>query len=167
MQDKSSDKSNSAGFVQWSKPQNNSTVAGSWYKSESLKMIVQSQHQLFSGHSEWRPPLCLFETHPDAQKLFPKFAGLSKEQLENNPDFQAHGEIAVSTLTEFVQHQKADQSFVKELAQRREVWFQKMNFSIFSEIIVMVAAEKIDGFGTDAQTALKNVLKAFQTAMGA
>ncbi|XP_039593409.1 myoglobin-like [Polypterus senegalus] len=109
----------------------------------------------------------LFETHPDAQKLFPKFAGLSKEQLENNPDFQAHGEIAVSTLTEFVQHQKADQSFVKELAQRREVWFQKMNFSIFSEIIVMVAAEKIDGFGTDAQTALKNVLKAFQTAMGA
>ncbi|XP_051791511.1 myoglobin-like [Erpetoichthys calabaricus] len=111
--------------------------------------------------------LGLFETHPDVQKLFPKFAGLSKEQLQNNPDFQAHGETVVCKLTEFVQHQKADESFVKGLAKRRPAWHDKVNFRIISEIIVVVAAEKIDGFGTDAQTALKNVLKAFQTGMGA
>ncbi|XP_028672871.1 myoglobin-like isoform X2 [Erpetoichthys calabaricus] len=109
----------------------------------------------------------LFETHPDVQKLFPKFAGLSKEQLQNNPDFQAHGETVVCKLTEFVQHQKADESFVKGLAKRRPAWHDKVNFRIISEIIVVVAAEEIDGFGTDAQTALKNVLKAFQTGMGA
>ncbi|KAG2456837.1 MYG protein, partial [Polypterus senegalus] len=103
----------------------------------------------------------LFETHPDVQKLFLKFAGLSKEQLQNNPDLQAHGEIVFCKLTKFVQHQQADKSLVKGLAeshakQHKIPW---SNFQIISEVIVMVAAEKIDGFGTDAQTALKNVPK--------
>ncbi|KAG2458553.1 MYG protein, partial [Polypterus senegalus] len=46
--------------------------------------------------------LRLFETHPDVQKLFPKFVGLSNEQLQNNPGVQAHGEIVVCKLTEIL-----------------------------------------------------------------
>ncbi|XP_028673810.1 myoglobin isoform X2 [Erpetoichthys calabaricus] len=110
----------------------------------------------------------LFETHPGVQKLFPKFADLSKEQLQSNPDLQAHGEIVVCKLTEYMQKPE-DQSLVQELGKSHAEQHKipRANFQIISEVIVMVAAEKIDGFGTDAQTALKNVLKEFQTAMGA
>ncbi|XP_039593013.1 myoglobin-like [Polypterus senegalus] len=109
----------------------------------------------------------LFDTNPDVQKLFPKFADLSKEQLQNNPDLQAHGEIVVCKLTEYVE--KGEESLVKKLGEShaKQHKIPRANFQIISDVIVLVAAEKIDGFGTDVQTALKNVMKAFQTGMGA
>ncbi|XP_039623526.1 myoglobin-like [Polypterus senegalus] len=111
--------------------------------------------------------LRLFETHPDVQKLFPKFAELSKEQLQNNPGVQAHGEIVVCKLTEILKGEPEE--VVKALAEThaKQHKIPLVNFQIISEVIVMVAAEKLDGFGLDAQTALKNVLKQFQIRMGA
>ncbi|XP_028671136.1 myoglobin [Erpetoichthys calabaricus] len=111
----------------------------------------------------------LFETNPDVQKLFPKFAGLSKEQLQNNPDLQAHGGIVVCKLTEFLQKEKQRKQLMNDLAEShaKQHKIPRINFQIISEVIVLVAAEKIEGFGSDAQTAMKNVLKEFQTGMGA
>uniref|UniRef100_A0A8C4TDX5 Myoglobin n=1 Tax=Erpetoichthys calabaricus TaxID=27687 RepID=A0A8C4TDX5_ERPCA len=111
----------------------------------------------------------LFETNPDVQKLFPKFAALSKEQLQDNPDLQAHGGIVVCKLTEFLKQKKEHKDLVGDLAEShaKQHKIPRINFQIICEVIVIVAAEKIDGFGTDAQTALKNVLKEFQTDMGA
>nr|URH10248.1 myoglobin [Erpetoichthys calabaricus] len=111
----------------------------------------------------------LFETNPDVQKLFPKFAALSKEQLQDNPDLQAHGGIVVCKLTEFLKQKKEHKDLVGDLAEShaKQHKIPRINFQIIGEVIVIVAAEKIDGFGTDAQTALKNVLKEFQTDMGA
>uniref|UniRef100_A0A8C4T9C0 Myoglobin n=1 Tax=Erpetoichthys calabaricus TaxID=27687 RepID=A0A8C4T9C0_ERPCA len=111
----------------------------------------------------------LFETKPDSQKLFPKFAALSKEQLQNNPDLQAHGGIVICKLTEFLHSKLQHQQLMKDLAEShaKQHKIPRVNFQIIGEVIVIVAAEKIDGFGPDAQTALKNVLKEFQTVMGA
>ncbi|KAG2458671.1 myoglobin-like [Polypterus senegalus] len=111
----------------------------------------------------------LFETNPDVQKLFPKFAALSKEQLQNNPDLQTHGEIVVRKLTEFLKKKREHQELVSDLAKSHSQQHKipRVNFQIISEVIVLVAAEKIDGFGPDALTAMKNVLKEFQTEMGA
>ncbi|XP_051790844.1 myoglobin-like [Erpetoichthys calabaricus] len=108
--------------------------------------------------------LRLFETHPDVQELFPKFVGLSKEQLQNNPDVQAHGEIVVCKLTEILKADGKRKEIIKALAEShaKQHKIPLVNFQIISEVIVAVVAEKLDGFGPDAQTALKNVLKTFQ-----
>ncbi|XP_028671134.1 myoglobin isoform X2 [Erpetoichthys calabaricus] len=110
----------------------------------------------------------LFETKPDSQKLFPKFTALSKEQLQNNPDLQAHGGIVVCKLTEFMQGGGRDKKTLKDLAEShaKQHKIPRIYFQIISDVIFEVVVEKIEGFGTDAQTALKNVLKTFQTQMG-
>nr|URH10254.1 myoglobin [Erpetoichthys calabaricus] len=112
--------------------------------------------------------LRLFETKPDSQKLFPKFADLSKEQLQNNPDLQAHGGIVLCKLTEFLQDGGQDKKILKDLAESHAKLHKipRIYFQIISDVICEVVAEKIEGFDTDAQTALKNVLKTFQTQMG-
>uniref|UniRef100_A0A8C4TL27 Myoglobin n=1 Tax=Erpetoichthys calabaricus TaxID=27687 RepID=A0A8C4TL27_ERPCA len=109
--------------------------------------------------SSWAPmeanPKChgeivlqrLFKINSDIQKLFPKFPGLSKEQLKNNPDLQAHGEIK-GAHTEIVKGLTASHAKQQKIPQ--------VNFEIISNVIVTVAAEKIEGFGNDAQTALKS-----------
>uniref|UniRef100_A0A8C4SWQ8 Myoglobin n=1 Tax=Erpetoichthys calabaricus TaxID=27687 RepID=A0A8C4SWQ8_ERPCA len=61
--------------------------------------------------------LCLFDTHPDVQKLFPKFAGLPKEQLQNNPNLQAYGEIVVCKLTEILKVKGEHKEPMKALAE--------------------------------------------------
>uniref|UniRef100_A0A8C4S6Z6 Myoglobin n=1 Tax=Erpetoichthys calabaricus TaxID=27687 RepID=A0A8C4S6Z6_ERPCA len=106
----------------------------------------------------------LFETHPDVQKLFPKFVDLSKEQLQNNPGVQAHGEIVVCKLTEILKSNGKCKEIIKALAEShaKQHKIPLVNFKIISDVIVTVATEKLDGFGPDAQTALKNVLKTFQ-----
>ncbi|KAG2467082.1 CANX protein, partial [Polypterus senegalus] len=111
----------------------------------------------------------LFEANPDVQKLFPKFAALSKEQLQNNPDLQTHGGIVVCKLTEFLKKKQEHKELVSDLAKShaQQHKIPRVNFQIISEVIVIVAAEKINGFGPDAQTAMKNLLKEFQTEMGA
>ncbi|XP_051790828.1 myoglobin-like isoform X4 [Erpetoichthys calabaricus] len=113
--------------------------------------------------------LRLFETHPDVQKLFPKFVDLSKEQLQNNPGVQAHGEIVVCKLTEILKSNGKCKEIIKALAEShaKQHKIPLVNFQIISEVIVTVATEKLDGFGPDAQTALKNVLKQFQIDLGA
>ncbi|XP_039599259.1 myoglobin-like [Polypterus senegalus] len=109
----------------------------------------------------------MFETKPDSQKLFPKFADLSKEQLQNNPDLQAHGGIVVCKLTEFLQD-KGQGKAVTDLAEThaKQHKIPRIYFQIISDVIVEVAAEKIEGLSSDALTALKNALKMFQTKMG-
>ncbi|XP_039621555.1 myoglobin-like [Polypterus senegalus] len=109
----------------------------------------------------------MFETKPDSQKLFPKFADLSKEQLQNNPDLQAHGGIVLCKLTEFLQD-KGQGKAVTDLAEThaKQHKIPRIYFQIISDVIVEVAAEKIEGLSSDARTALKNVLKTFQTKMG-
>nr|URH10239.1 myoglobin [Polypterus senegalus] len=109
----------------------------------------------------------MFETKPDSQKLFPKFADLSKEQLQNNPDLQAHGGIVICKLTEFLQD-KGQGKAVTDLAEThaKQHKIPRVYFQIISDVIVEVAAEKIEGLSSDALTALKNVLKMFQTKMG-
>uniref|UniRef100_A0A8C4S9S2 Myoglobin n=1 Tax=Erpetoichthys calabaricus TaxID=27687 RepID=A0A8C4S9S2_ERPCA len=111
----------------------------------------------------------LFETRPDVQKLFPKFVDLSKEQLQNNPGVQAHGEIVVRKLTEILKANGKRKEIIKDLAEShaKQHKIPLVNFQIISEVIVTVATEKLDGFGPDAQTALKNVLKQFQIDLGA
>nr|URH10235.1 myoglobin [Polypterus senegalus] len=113
--------------------------------------------------------LRLFETHPDVQKLFPKFVGLSKEQLQNNPAVQAHGEIVVCKLTEILKANGEHKEILKALAEShaKQHKIPLVNFQIISEVIVTVAAEKLDRFGPDAKTALKNVLKTIQIDLGA
>ncbi|XP_039631024.1 myoglobin-like [Polypterus senegalus] len=108
--------------------------------------------------------LRLFETHPDVQKLFLKFVGLSKEQLQNNPGVQAHGEIVVCKLTEILKAKGEHKEILKALAEShaKQHKIPLVNFQIISEVIVTVAIENLDGFGPDAQIALKNVLKTFQ-----
>ncbi|XP_028671126.2 myoglobin [Erpetoichthys calabaricus] len=110
----------------------------------------------------------LFETKPDSQKLFPKFAALPKAQLQNNPDLQAHGGIVFCKLTEFLQDGGQDKKILKDLAEShaKQHKIPRVYFQIISDVIFEVVAEKIEGFGPDAQTALKNVLKTFQTQMG-
>uniref|UniRef100_A0A8C4TDI9 Myoglobin n=1 Tax=Erpetoichthys calabaricus TaxID=27687 RepID=A0A8C4TDI9_ERPCA len=110
----------------------------------------------------------LFETKPDSQKLFTKFADLPKEQLQNNPDLQAHGGIVLCKLTEFLQGGGRDKKTLKDLAEShaKQHKIPRVYFQIISDVIFEVVVEKIEGFGTDAQTALKNVLKTFQTQMG-
>ncbi|XP_028681046.2 myoglobin-like, partial [Erpetoichthys calabaricus] len=110
----------------------------------------------------------LFETKPESQKLFPKFADLSKEQLQNNPDLKAHGGIILCKQTEFLQDRGQDTKTVKALAEThaKQHKIPQVYFQIISDVIVEVAAEKIEGFSTGSQTALKDVLKTFQTKMG-
>ncbi|XP_051790686.1 myoglobin-like [Erpetoichthys calabaricus] len=112
--------------------------------------------------------LCLFDTHPDVQKLFPKFAGLPKEQLQNNPNLQAYGEIVVCKLTEILKVKGEHKEPMKALAEShaKQHKIPLVNFQIISEVIDTVVAEKLDGFGPDAQTCLKNVLKQFQIDFG-
>ncbi|KAG2464436.1 MYG protein, partial [Polypterus senegalus] len=130
---------------------------------EILKALAEShakQHKI---------PLVNFQTHPDVQKLFPKFVGLSKEQLQNNPAVQAHGEIVVCKLTEILKANGEHKEILKALAEShaKQHKIPLVNFQIISEVIVMVAAEKLDRFGPDAKTALKNVLKTIQIDLGA
>uniref|UniRef100_A0A8C4RVZ4 Myoglobin n=1 Tax=Erpetoichthys calabaricus TaxID=27687 RepID=A0A8C4RVZ4_ERPCA len=79
------------------------------------------------------------------------------------------GEIALCKLTEFLQEKGKNMKTVKTLSEThaKQHKIPRVNFEIISDVIVKVVAEKIEGFGTDAQTALKNVLKTFQTNMGA
>uniref|UniRef100_A0A8C4X8F6 Globin domain-containing protein n=1 Tax=Erpetoichthys calabaricus TaxID=27687 RepID=A0A8C4X8F6_ERPCA len=66
------------------------TVLSFW----AMRLIPDAMGRLFSYVlTSSSCILNLFETHPDVQKLFPKFSGLPKEQLQNNPNLQAHGEI--------------------------------------------------------------------------
>jgi len=45
-----------------------------------------------------------FEVKPEAQKMFPAFADVDKEELPTNKDFLAQASSCVSGLNSYVQH---------------------------------------------------------------
>nr|ADO27777.1 myoglobin [Ictalurus furcatus] len=86
----------------------------------------------------------LFVEHPETQKHFPKFDGISAADAAGNPAVKAHGETVLKKLGDLVKAKGNHADILKPLATSHATIHKITitNFKLISEIIVKVMAEK-------------------------
>lgn len=102
----------------------------------------------------------LFKEHPETQKLFPKFVGISQGDLAGNAAVAAHGATVLKKLAELLRAKGDHAAVLKPLATTHANTHKipLVNFKIITEVLVKVMAERagLDGAG---QAALKRVME--------
>ncbi|XP_058628663.1 myoglobin [Onychostoma macrolepis] len=103
----------------------------------------------------------LFKEHPDTQKLFPKFVGISQSDLEGNVAVAAHGATVLEKLGELLKTKGDHADLLKPLATRHANTHKigLNNFRLITEVLVKVMAEKA-GLDAAGQTAFRRVMDA-------
>ncbi|XP_043080305.1 myoglobin [Puntigrus tetrazona] len=102
----------------------------------------------------------LFKEHPETQKLFPKFVGISQSDLAGNAAVASHGATVLKKLGELLKARGDHAAILKPLA-TSHANIHKItlnNFRLITEVLVKVMAEKagLDGAG---QSALRRVME--------
>ncbi|XP_065151132.1 myoglobin [Paramisgurnus dabryanus] len=102
----------------------------------------------------------LFKEHPETQKLFPKFVGISQGDLAGNAAVAAHGATVLKKLAELLRAKGDHAAVLKPLATTHANTHKipLVNFKLITEVLVKVMAERagLDGAG---QAALKRVME--------
>ncbi|KAM9469321.1 myoglobin-like isoform 2-T2 [Clarias gariepinus] len=86
---------------------------------------------------------CLFTEHPDTQKLFPKFVGISHADLAGNAAIGEHGKTVLMKLGEILRA-KGSSDVIKPLATTHANTHKISlnNFKLITEVIIKVFGEK-------------------------
>nr|ADO28763.1 myoglobin [Ictalurus punctatus] len=103
----------------------------------------------------------LFVEHPETQKHFPKFDGISAADAAGNPAVKAHGETVLKKLGDLVKAKGNHADILKPLTTSHATIHKITitNFKLISEIIVKVMAEK-GLLNSGGQDAMRRVLAA-------
>ncbi|XP_077426841.1 myoglobin [Vanacampus margaritifer] len=101
----------------------------------------------------------LFTEHPETQKLFPKFAGISKEDLAGNSAVSAHGVTVLTKLGELLKAKGNHANILKPLSKTHATKHKiaLVNYKLITEIIAKVLEEKV-GLDSAGKQALNNVM---------
>ncbi|XP_052461460.1 myoglobin-like [Carassius gibelio] len=101
----------------------------------------------------------LFKAHPDTQKLFPKFKGISQSELAGNALVAAHGATVLKKLGELLRakgdHAAILQPMATTHANKHKIALN--NFRLITEALVEVMKEKA-GLDSAGQGALKRIM---------
>ncbi|TRY86111.1 hypothetical protein DNTS_030193 [Danionella cerebrum] len=103
----------------------------------------------------------LLQQHPETQKLFPKFAGISSGDFAGNPAIAAHGATVLKKLGELLKARGDHAGLLKPLA-TSHANIHKIglnNFRLITEVLVKVLAEKA-GLDASGQAAFRRVMDA-------
>ncbi|XP_022614380.1 myoglobin [Seriola dumerili] len=101
----------------------------------------------------------LFTEHPDTQKLFPKFAGITKGEMAGNTAISAHGATVLKKLGELLKAKGNHATILKPLANTHATKHKIAinNFKLITEVIIKVMEEKA-GLDPAGQQAMRNVM---------
>ncbi|KAJ8001777.1 hypothetical protein DPEC_G00172950 [Dallia pectoralis] len=96
----------------------------------------------------------LFTDYPDAQKMFPKFAGIAKKDLAGNAEVADHGAVTLKKLGELLKAKGHHCAIVKPLAtsHAKEHKVSLHSYTLITDAVCKVMGEKagLDGAGQDA-----------------
>nr|Q9DGI8.3 RecName: Full=Myoglobin [Katsuwonus pelamis]AAG02111.1 myoglobin [Katsuwonus pelamis] len=100
----------------------------------------------------------LFKDHPETQKLFPKFAGITGD-IAGNAAVAAHGATVLKKLGELLKAKGNHAAIIKPLANShaKQHKIPINNFKLITEALAHVLHEKA-GLDAAGQTALRNVM---------
>ncbi|KAJ8377364.1 hypothetical protein AAFF_G00260930 [Aldrovandia affinis] len=101
----------------------------------------------------------LFERHPKTLELFPKFVGKTPQELLGNAAVAEHGAVVLKKLGELLNARGNHSAILKPLATNHanKHKIPIVNFSLISEIIVELMAEK-SGLDAGGQAAMRKVM---------
>ncbi|KAL6481904.1 hypothetical protein MHYP_G00099840 [Metynnis hypsauchen] len=104
----------------------------------------------------------LFVEHPETQKYFPKFAGISPSEASTNAAVAAHGATVLKKLAELVKAKGNHASILKPLAttHANQHKIPINNFRLISEVLVKILGEKagLDAAGQDSLRRVLNIV---------
>ncbi|XP_056266403.1 myoglobin [Pseudoliparis swirei] len=110
----------------------------------------------------------LFVEHPDTQKLFPKFTGITQGDMAADAGISAHGATVLRKLGELLKAKGSHAAILKPLANSHATKHNipLNNFRLIAEVIGNVMGEKA-GLDAAGQQALRNVMAVVVTDMEA